>query len=223
VPQRVETAGVERLIDLGAQIVEVLPPSAFEREHLPGAQNIPLESMQLGTVSGLDPDQPTVVYCYDYECDLSARAARRLETLGFSDVYDYTASKAAWMADGLPVEGTVKNSSRAGAIARVEIPRCSLGEKLGDVRDRLDGEDLCAVIDDDEILLGVVREATIALPDSTLVDEVLQPAPPTVRPSVTGTELVQSMEDDGRTYVFVTTLGGKLIGVIHRSDLHGQH
>ena len=36
----------------------------------------------------LDPDRPVVVYCHDYARDMSPRAASRLESLGFSEVYD---------------------------------------------------------------------------------------------------------------------------------------
>ena len=36
---------------------------------------------------------------------MSPRAAWRLESLGFGDVYDYVAGKVDWMAAGLPIEG----------------------------------------------------------------------------------------------------------------------
>ena len=63
--------------------------------------------------SSLDPTRSTIVYCYDHECDLSARGARLLEQLGFRDVYDYAGSKTAWLGEGLPVEGEVAPEDRA--------------------------------------------------------------------------------------------------------------
>ncbi len=222
-PRRVDTDETERLLRAGAQVIEVLPQPDYEREHLPGARSIPLDAMHPDAVAGLDPDVTTIVYCYDYQCDLSARAARRLETLGFTDVRDYTASKAAWMACGLPVEGTIKSSSRAGAVARNGIPRCALGEKVGDLRDRFGDETVCVVLDDEGIVLGAVRREVVGLDDTTLVDDVMQPAPPTVRPGITTDELARSMARDGRTYVYVTTVDGALIGLVTRADLHGQH
>ena len=36
----------------------------------------------------MDRARPTVVYCFDTQCDLSGRAAARLEQLGFAEVYD---------------------------------------------------------------------------------------------------------------------------------------
>src|SRR5215207_722988 len=123
-PKPAETSGVRALLADGAQAVEVLPPSAWRREHLPGAVNIPLPQLRADAVSGLDPAKPTVVYCYDHECDLSARGARVLELLGFSEVYDYVASKTAWLGEGLPVEGDVAAADRAGARA-VRPPTCA--------------------------------------------------------------------------------------------------
>ena len=151
------------------------------------------------------------------------RAARRLETLGFPDVYDYVASKAAWMACGLPVEGSAKPSARAGAVARTDIPGARSARRWATSDDRFGDESVCVVVDDDGTVLGAVRKETTQLADTTLVDEVLQPAPPTVRPSITTAELARSMARDGRTYVYVTTVEGRLVGLLTRADLHGQH
>ncbi len=54
---------VQRLIrDEEAQMVEVLPPPEFEGEHLEGAINIPLKSLNEETTSSLDKDRPVIVY-----------------------------------------------------------------------------------------------------------------------------------------------------------------
>lgn len=49
----------------GAQLIEVLPEHEYSEEHLPGAINIPLKSLDPAAVSHLDPALPTVVYCWD--------------------------------------------------------------------------------------------------------------------------------------------------------------
>ncbi len=49
---------------------------------------------------------------------MSPRAAWRLESLGFHDVYDYVDGKLDWMAAGLPTEGTNAEHPRAGDLAR---------------------------------------------------------------------------------------------------------
>ncbi len=54
---------VQRLIrDDAAQMVEVLPPPEFEGEHIEGAINIPLKSLNEETTSSLDKDRPVIVY-----------------------------------------------------------------------------------------------------------------------------------------------------------------
>jgi rhodanese-related sulfurtransferase/CBS domain-containing protein len=223
VPNQIDTPEVRDLAANGAQLVEVLPESAYAREHLPGAINIPMPDLDAKTAAQLDRERPVVVYCYDHECDLSARAAHLLEALGFLDVYDYVASKAAWLAHGLPVDGDVPAGTRAGAIAR-PVPTCSFEATIGDIADRFDGgEACCVVVDDAGVVLGVVGRDALHLPDTTGVEAVLQPAPPSVRPSITATELSESMQRDTRSYVLVTHPGGELIGVISRQDLYGQH
>jgi rhodanese-related sulfurtransferase len=51
--------------DEHAQLVEVLPADEFDDEHLPGAVNIPLRTLDRETAESLDPLRPVVVYCYD--------------------------------------------------------------------------------------------------------------------------------------------------------------
>ncbi|HEX2025975.1 MAG TPA: rhodanese-like domain-containing protein [Actinomycetota bacterium] len=56
---------VRRLVDLGAQLVEVLPREEYEEEHLPEAINLPLRRLESEARTVLDPDRPVIVYCWD--------------------------------------------------------------------------------------------------------------------------------------------------------------
>ncbi|MBW8826328.1 MAG: hypothetical protein JF603_08270 [Acidobacteria bacterium] len=217
-PTKATTDDVRRLIDKGAQVVEVLPRSSYDAEHLPGAVNVPLDGLRPEALAGLDPTVPTVVYCYDHECDLSPRGAALLEVYGFAEVYDYVASKTAWLAAGLPTEGTTRPASRAGAIAS-SLPTCRASDHIGD----LERATRVVVVDDDGVVLGIVPEEALALPPETHVLDAMQPAPPTVRPSITASELASTMDEDGRPYVLVSTYGGGLLGEVRREALHGQH
>ena len=59
---------VQRLLDdEQAQLVEVLPPDEYEDEHLPGAINIPLKTLDAQSAEQLDRERPVIVYCYDYQ------------------------------------------------------------------------------------------------------------------------------------------------------------
>jgi rhodanese-related sulfurtransferase len=63
---RVEIDGLRELLDAGAQLVEVLPREEYDEEHLPGAINIPLKTLDAQTTATLDRRNPVVVYCWDY-------------------------------------------------------------------------------------------------------------------------------------------------------------
>jgi rhodanese-related sulfurtransferase len=64
-PARVQLADVKRLMDEGAQVVEVLPKHEYDEEHLPGAVSIPLKELDAQTTATLDKRAPVVVYCWD--------------------------------------------------------------------------------------------------------------------------------------------------------------
>jgi rhodanese-related sulfurtransferase len=67
-PTIVDRDELQRLLREGdAQLVEVMPRTSFEGEHLPGAINIPLKELDRGSVSSLDARKPVIVYCYDHE------------------------------------------------------------------------------------------------------------------------------------------------------------
>jgi hypothetical protein len=68
---------------------------------------------------------------------MSPRAASRLESLGFTPVYDYVAGKADWGSFGLPLEGRRPSSTRAGAHARTDVPACRPDDRMTEVRERV--------------------------------------------------------------------------------------
>jgi rhodanese-related sulfurtransferase len=218
VAKRIETDEVRRLVEDGAQLVDVLPRDEFLDEHLPGAVNIPLADIA-GAPSALDPRRPTVVYCFDYQCDLSARGAAHLERLGFGEVYDYVASKVAWLADGHPGAGRIRDRDRVGAIARPDVPTVEADACVADLRAVIGDWEVAVVVDDERVVLGDVRRRLLELPDDTALATVMNTAPPTVRPSITRRELAQSMDRNGERQLLVTTLDGNLLGLVRRGDL----
>jgi rhodanese-related sulfurtransferase len=56
---------VRRLMEQGAQIVDVLPAREYGEDHLPGAINLPLRKIETDATRALDPSRPVVVYCAD--------------------------------------------------------------------------------------------------------------------------------------------------------------
>jgi phage shock protein E len=56
---------VQRLVESGAQLVEVLPLKEYQEDHLPGAISLPLRKLESEARATLDPSRPIIVYCWD--------------------------------------------------------------------------------------------------------------------------------------------------------------
>jgi rhodanese-related sulfurtransferase len=67
-PTPIGRGDVQRLVRREhAQLVEVLPADEFADEHLPGAINIPLKTLDAESTASLDRQRPVIVYCNDYQ------------------------------------------------------------------------------------------------------------------------------------------------------------
>ena len=66
-PTPIDRDEVQRLLAEGVRLVEVLPHEEFEEEHLPGAINIPLKTLDAETTRRLERERPVIVYCHDYQ------------------------------------------------------------------------------------------------------------------------------------------------------------
>lgn len=58
-------AEVQRCLDAGAQLVDVLPRTEYDETHLPGALSIPLRKLDAEAKGALDVTRAVVVYCWD--------------------------------------------------------------------------------------------------------------------------------------------------------------
>jgi rhodanese-related sulfurtransferase len=58
---------LHKLLEDGAQLVDVLPRKEYEEEHLPGAISLPLKELNRETATRLRRDIPVIVYCHDYQ------------------------------------------------------------------------------------------------------------------------------------------------------------
>ena len=161
---------------------------------------------------------------------MSPRAACRLESLGFTEVYDYVTGLADWTANGLPTEGKIAGVFREGVVRRgvlrardalrTDTPTCGLGERVGDVAERVKiaGQRQCVVTSEDGVVLGRLRgQALKAHPDAA-VESVMESGPTTIRPDVSLEEFTEHMRARRVGSVVVTTSTGHLIGVLYRED-----
>ncbi len=151
---------------------------------------------------------------------MSPRAAARLETLGFTKVYDYVGGKADWLAAALPTEGRLAGKPTAGDVARRDDCACHLGDLLGDVVKRLRaaGKDACIVVDDHHIVLGRVRGRALEGDPNVSMEDVMRSGPSTIRPDTSLESVVQTLRDGNVTNTLVTDPAGRLIGTIYLED-----
>jgi rhodanese-related sulfurtransferase len=97
---------LQRRIDEGTiTLLEALPASYWEAEHLPGAIAFPLDDID-GQAARLLPDKAAAiaVYCSNAVCNNSHVVAARLTDLGYTAVSRYVDGKQDWIEAGLPVE-----------------------------------------------------------------------------------------------------------------------
>lgn len=90
-------------------LVDALSPQHYERSHLPGAVNLPLEFIDEAEKMVPDKNSELVVYCMNVDCGTSAEEARELEEMGYTNVFHYPGGKQDWLNANLPVESNRKS------------------------------------------------------------------------------------------------------------------
>lgn len=151
---------------------------------------------------------------------MSARAAWRLEQLGFERVYDYVASKSDWFACGMPREGAAADVPWAGDLVSDDAPTCALDDRVGEVRERVlaSGYDFCVVVNEERVILGLLRGVALSKDEKARADEVMELGPKTTPPSEPVEELLQARSSQGVKRFLVATSHGVLLGALSRDD-----
>jgi CBS domain-containing protein len=151
---------------------------------------------------------------------MSSRAAWRLESLGFGEVYDYVAGKLDWMAAGLRTEGTNAAHPRAGEVSRRDAPTAGLAERLGDVRERVraSGWDAVVVTNDERVVFGLLRSKELDKDPELTMEQAMRPGPSTFRPYVAIKEMAEYMTSHMLDSSPITTSDGRLVGLLVQQD-----
>ena len=136
-------------------------------------------------------------------------------------MYDYRTGKQDWLGAGLPTEGTDTQRPRLVDVVRRDVPTCSLGERLGDVRDRViaAGWDACVVISQERVVLGLLRAKELQADPELLVERAMRPGPSTYRPFVSVADMRRTMIERNLESSPVTTSDGKLVGLVRQQDV----
>lgn len=125
------------------------------------------------------------------------------------------------MGAGLPTEGTNAQRPRLVDVVHRDVPTCSLGERLCDVRDRVvaAGWDACVVVSQQRVVLGLLRAKELEADPELPVERAMRPGPSTYRPLVSVTEMRRIMTERNLPNAPVTTSDGRLVGLIRRQDV----
>ena len=144
----------------------------------------------------------------------------RLETLGFTQVFDYAAGKADWTSSGLPTEGILAEQPRAGDIAQRDIPTCGLANRLADARGKTQDADqnVCIVVDDRGVVLGRLRGDALREDPGATIESVMEDGPTTIRADASLGEITERMRKRGVGSILVTDPEGRLLGILYRDD-----
>jgi predicted transcriptional regulator len=125
------------------------------------------------------------------------------------------------MGAGLPTEGTLALRPRLVDVVRRDVPTCSVGERLGDVRDRVTaaGWDACVVVSPERVVLGLPRAKELEADPELPVERAMRPGPSTYRPFVSVAEMRRTMIERNLENSPVTTSDGKLVGLVRKQDV----
>ncbi|MBV9856890.1 MAG: CBS domain-containing protein [Streptosporangiaceae bacterium] len=125
------------------------------------------------------------------------------------------------MAAGLPSEGTNAERPRLADVVRRDVPTCSPGERLGDVRRRAAaaGWEACVVVSEDRVVLGLLRARELQADPGLPAERAMRPGPSTYRPFVSVGEMRRIMLERGLENSPVTTSDGRLVGLVRRQDV----
>ena len=151
---------------------------------------------------------------------MSPRAAWRLESIGFTRVYDYVAGKADWGSFGLPLEGRADTDTRVARLVRADAPTCRLDELVAEVAERVaDDWQICVVTNDENIVLGLLGRRALSSDMDRRIEDAMTAGPSTIRPSARLDAIAKRMRDQDLTRIIVSRSDGVLVGVLRREDL----
>lgn len=80
------------------------------------------------------------------------------------------------------------------------------------------GWDLCVVVDDQGVVLGLLDDTALGGDPAAAVEDVMRSAPTTYRPHVTVEETAKRFESRKSDQVLITDSDGRLLGLVRRSD-----
>jgi rhodanese-related sulfurtransferase len=222
IPKEIDRESLQTLMRRGAQLLEVLPPEEYKKAHITGAKNLPISLISRSTADRYQWDKPVIVYSRDCRCDLAPRAAWRLASIGFIQVYYYPGGKNDWLANGLPIEGELADKTIIANLADLDVPTCSRMDRMRDIRVKVkqEGWNTCIVVNDSLVVLGQLQSVDLekANPDWT-AEQTMKRDPTTCRLDLYPEEASEIIRNNNLDGLILTFTDGKLFGYLKKEDL----
>jgi Mg/Co/Ni transporter MgtE len=109
-----------------------------------------------------------------------------------------------------------------------------MDERIDEVRGRVHaaGWEACVVVNDERVVLGLLRKDELLKGREDLVEQIMRPGPSTFRPHVRIEEMAAYMMEHDLASSPITTSDGRLVGIllkedaleaVHRLHLHHEH
>jgi Mg/Co/Ni transporter MgtE len=152
---------------------------------------------------------------------MSARAAWRLDALGFHQVYRYQPGKDGWLVAHLPMEGAKADTRTAADAARTDVPTCALRDRVAEVAEqvRAGGWPLAVVVNERRVVLGRLRPRDLDTQSDALAEEIMIEGPRTIRGTRAASEMARWLDERRVPGVLVTTADGVLLGYVRRDEI----
>jgi CBS domain-containing protein len=125
-----------------------------------------------------------------------------------------------WVARGLPWDGEERSLPHVVDLVRADVPTCRLGERLADVRLRVQaaGWKACVVVNEANVVLGLLAGDAWHTDPQATAEAAMACAPRTFRPHILLEKALKYMQKHDTDHVLVTTGDGELLGLVRRDD-----
>ncbi len=117
----------------------------------------------------------------------------------------------------MPREGAAADVLWAGDLVE-DVPTCVPDDPVGEVREHLlgKGHDFCVVVNEEQVVLGLLRGDTLAKDEEARACDVMELGPKTTPPSEPVDELLKGRSSQGVKEFLVATSHGVLLGSMNR-------
>ena len=118
----------------------------------------------------------------------------------------------------MPIDGELASEKTADGLAEREVAVCGPDDRVADVRRRIKraGAQESVVVNSARVVEGLVAAEAWQKNGTAAIEEIMDPAPLTVRPHVAAQTAAERMRKQKRDIALVTTPDGKLIGILRR-------